>query len=122
MMRSQPVMVRLTVAQASRCEKLTTYLWPEEKLSVEEISRRLLLEAPVVGRIRAQPDRVRADLPAGTATQNQACFDWLRRCRVVNARQYQCDRASSEGSPTRAYEKAQVGAASAKRVLRATGC
>jgi hypothetical protein len=37
-------MVRLTVAQAERCEKLATYLWPEEKLSVEEISRRLLLE------------------------------------------------------------------------------
>jgi hypothetical protein len=36
--------VRLTVAQALRCEKLATYLWPEEKLSVEEISRRLLLE------------------------------------------------------------------------------
>jgi hypothetical protein len=27
-----------------RCEKLATYLWPQEKLSVEEISRRLLLE------------------------------------------------------------------------------
>jgi len=35
--------VRLTVAQALRCEKLATS-WPEEKLSVEEISRRLLLE------------------------------------------------------------------------------
>lgn len=29
---------------ALRCEKLATYLWPQEKLSVEEISRRLLLE------------------------------------------------------------------------------
>jgi hypothetical protein len=37
-------MVRLTVAQALRCEKLGTYLWPEERLSVEEISRCLLLE------------------------------------------------------------------------------
>jgi hypothetical protein len=34
----------LTVAQALRCEKLGTYLWPEERLSVGEISRRLLLE------------------------------------------------------------------------------
>jgi len=40
----QPITLRLTVAQALRCEKLATYLWPEEKLSVEEISRRLLLE------------------------------------------------------------------------------
>jgi hypothetical protein len=36
--------VRLTPAQALRCERLATYLWPEERLSVEEISRRLLLE------------------------------------------------------------------------------
>jgi hypothetical protein len=43
-MGRQPVTVRLTVAQALRCEKLATHLWPEEKLSVEEISRRLLLE------------------------------------------------------------------------------
>jgi len=40
----QPVVVRLTVAQALRCEKLGTYLWPQEKLSVEEISWRLLLD------------------------------------------------------------------------------
>jgi hypothetical protein len=40
----QPVVVRLTVEQALRCEKLGSYLWPQEKLSVEEISRRLLLE------------------------------------------------------------------------------
>ena len=32
----QPVTVRLTVAQALRCEKLGTYLWPQEKLSVAE--------------------------------------------------------------------------------------
>jgi hypothetical protein len=38
----QRVTVRLTVAQALRCEKLATYLWPQEKLTVEEISRRLL--------------------------------------------------------------------------------
>lgn len=43
-MRRQPVVVRLTSAQALRCEKLATYLWPQEKLGVEEISRRLLLE------------------------------------------------------------------------------
>jgi hypothetical protein len=40
----QPVIIRLTVAQALRCEKLASYLWPQEKLNVEEISRRLLLE------------------------------------------------------------------------------
>ena len=43
-MRRQPVVVRLTSAQALRCEKLATYLWPQEKLGVKEISRRLLLE------------------------------------------------------------------------------
>ena len=37
-------MVRLTPAQALRCEKLATNLWPEERLSVGEISPRLLLE------------------------------------------------------------------------------
>jgi hypothetical protein len=40
----QPITMRLTVAQALRCEKLASYLWPEEKLTVGEISRRLLLE------------------------------------------------------------------------------
>ena len=34
----QRVTVRLTVAQALRCEKLATYLSPQEKLIVEEIS------------------------------------------------------------------------------------
>jgi hypothetical protein len=34
----QPV-VRLTVAQAFRCENLGRYLWPQEKLDVGEISR-----------------------------------------------------------------------------------
>lgn len=29
-MARQRVMVRLTVAQALRCEKLATYLWPQE--------------------------------------------------------------------------------------------
>jgi hypothetical protein len=43
-MARQRVMVRLTEAQALRCEKLATYLWPQEKLDVGEISRRLLLE------------------------------------------------------------------------------
>jgi hypothetical protein len=43
-MARQPVVVRLTMAQALRCEKLATYLWPQEKLDVGEISRRLLLE------------------------------------------------------------------------------
>jgi len=36
--------VRLTVAQALCCEKLATYLRPQEKVDVGEISRRLLLE------------------------------------------------------------------------------
>jgi hypothetical protein len=40
----QPITVRLTVAQALRCEKLATYLWTQEKLDVGEIIRRLLLE------------------------------------------------------------------------------
>jgi hypothetical protein len=44
MLRSQPIIVRLTTHQALRCEKLATYLWPEERLDVGEISRRLLLE------------------------------------------------------------------------------
>jgi len=51
------------VAQVLRCEKLATYLWPEEKLSVEEISRRLLLEHLLGG--GAQPDRVGVGLAAG---------------------------------------------------------
>ena len=38
------IMVRLTAAQALRCEKLGECLWPTEKLTVEEVSRRLLLE------------------------------------------------------------------------------
>jgi hypothetical protein len=40
----QQVVVRLTAAQALRCEELGECLWPAEKLSVEGISRRLLLE------------------------------------------------------------------------------
>ena len=43
-MARQQVVVDLTVAQALRWEKLGECLWPVEKLSVEEISRRLLLE------------------------------------------------------------------------------
>jgi hypothetical protein len=64
----QRVTVRLTVAQALRCEKLATYLWPQEKLSVEEISRRLLLEhllwaeseRDLVERVRISPLGVKA--------------------------------------------------------------
>ena len=37
------VVVQLTEHQAFRCEKLGECLWLREKLSVEEISRRLLL-------------------------------------------------------------------------------
>jgi len=40
----QRVVVKLTMHQALRCEKPATYLWPQEKLDVGEISRRLLLE------------------------------------------------------------------------------
>jgi hypothetical protein len=39
-----PITLRLTSHQAERCAKLATYLWPEERLDVSEISRRLLLE------------------------------------------------------------------------------
>jgi len=44
----QPVTVRLTAAQALHWEKLGTYLWPQEKPGVAEISRRLLLERLLV--------------------------------------------------------------------------
>ena len=37
-------MVCLTAAPASRCEKLGQCLWPTEKLGVDEVARRLLLE------------------------------------------------------------------------------
>jgi hypothetical protein len=46
-MQARPALVmvvRLTPAQALRCEKLAAYLWPTEKLEAGEISRRLLLE------------------------------------------------------------------------------
>ena len=38
------VMVDLTPAQRQRFEKLAQHPWPTERLSVDEISRRLLLE------------------------------------------------------------------------------
>ena len=38
----QQVVVRLTVAQSLRYEKLGECLWPGEKLSVDQISRRRL--------------------------------------------------------------------------------
>jgi hypothetical protein len=44
MQRRQQVIVKLTTHQTLHCEKLATYLWPEEKLSVEEISCQLLPE------------------------------------------------------------------------------
>ena len=40
----QPGTVRLKVAQCLRLERMGECLWPTEKLSVGEISRRLLLE------------------------------------------------------------------------------
>ena len=43
-MRRQPIVVRLTMHQALRCEKLGQCLWPTGRLTVEGISRRLLLE------------------------------------------------------------------------------
>lgn len=52
MMARRQVVVDLTVAQALRCEKLGECLWPAEKLSVEEISRRLaLMQARDLSRI-----------------------------------------------------------------------
>ena len=42
--RRQQVVVRLTEHQALRCGKLGECLWPTEKLTVEVISWRLLLE------------------------------------------------------------------------------
>jgi len=40
----EQVMVRLTQHQVLRAEKPGKCLWPEEKLGIEEVSRRLLLE------------------------------------------------------------------------------
>jgi hypothetical protein len=42
--RRQQVVVRLTMHQALRMERMGECLWPTEKLTVAEISRRLLLE------------------------------------------------------------------------------
>ena len=39
----QPVMVRLTPAQALRMERMGECLWPTEKLSAAEVTRRLAL-------------------------------------------------------------------------------
>jgi hypothetical protein len=39
----QPVVVRLTSAQALRMERMGECLWPAEKLSAAEVSRRLAL-------------------------------------------------------------------------------
>jgi len=36
--------VKLTIHQALRTERLGQCLWPDEKLGIEEVSRRLLLE------------------------------------------------------------------------------
>ena len=44
MQARQQVAVDLKAAQALRCEKPGECLWPTAKLSVEKISRRLLLE------------------------------------------------------------------------------
>jgi hypothetical protein len=38
----QRVVVKLTMHQVLRCEKLATYLWPQERLDVGEIIRLLL--------------------------------------------------------------------------------
>ena len=43
MWERQQVVVNLTHQEVLRCEKLGEHLWLMEKLSVEEISRRLLL-------------------------------------------------------------------------------
>jgi hypothetical protein len=39
----QPVQVRLTPAQALRMERIGEALWPTEKLSAAEVTRRLAL-------------------------------------------------------------------------------
>lgn len=39
----QPVMVRLTSAQTLRMERMGEALWPTEKLSAAEVTRRLAL-------------------------------------------------------------------------------
>ena len=39
----QPVMVRLTPAQTLRIERMDEALWPTEKLSAAEVTRRLAL-------------------------------------------------------------------------------
>ena len=39
----QPVVVRLTPAQSLRMEKMGECLWPTEKLSAAEVTRRLAL-------------------------------------------------------------------------------
>jgi len=42
-MARQQVVVRLTVAQALRMERIGECLWPTEKLSAAEVTRRLAL-------------------------------------------------------------------------------
>jgi len=42
-MGRQPVVLRLTPAQASRMECMGEALWPTEKLSAAEVTRRLTL-------------------------------------------------------------------------------
>lgn len=42
--KHEEVVVRLTVQQAGRLRRMGQKLWPEENLSVGEVSRRLLLE------------------------------------------------------------------------------
>ena len=74
-MARRPVMVRLTVAQALRGEKLATYLWPQENLSVEEISRRLLEHLLWAGR---------------SATSSSRCGSRRRGQRLRSAH-YPCD-------------------------------
>jgi hypothetical protein len=66
----QRVVVKLTMHQALRCEKLATYLWPQEKLDVGEISRRLLREhllwqeseRNLIESVWVSPQRARNDL------------------------------------------------------------
>ena len=43
-MKRRQVVVKLTAYQALRTERLAESLWPEERLTISEISRRLLLE------------------------------------------------------------------------------
>jgi len=55
----QPVMVRLTPAQALRMEQMGECLWPTEKSAAEVIPRRALTELLWAERDRGMVEKVR---------------------------------------------------------------